>query len=151
MIHIPSCSHYQYITNQALNHDPMTHIDPIIAVRDVEASSEWYQQVFGCKSMHGGSEFDVLVTQNEEVMICLHKWGAHGHPTMITPGTNSGNGLILYFRTENMKGIRQNLEKIGSLVDQDIQLNPNSGQMEFSFRDPDGYYWTISEFHTYQG
>jgi hypothetical protein len=50
-----------------------------------------------------------------------------------------------------MKGIRQNLEKIGSLVDQDIQLNPNSGQMEFSFRDPDGYYWTISEFHTYQG
>jgi hypothetical protein len=27
----------------------MTKIDPIIAVKDVEASSKWYQSVFGCK------------------------------------------------------------------------------------------------------
>jgi len=27
----------------------MTKIDPIIAVKDVEASSKWYQQVFGFK------------------------------------------------------------------------------------------------------
>jgi len=39
----------------------MIKIDPIIAVKDVEASSKWYQSVFGYRSMHGGKEFDILV------------------------------------------------------------------------------------------
>lgn len=129
----------------------MTEIDPIIAVKDVEASSKWYQSVFGCRSMHGGKEFDILVSENDEILLCLHKWGEHGHPTMINPNIIPGNGLILYFRTENINGVRQNVEKIGGLVEEDIHLNPNSTKMEFSLRDPDGYYLTITEFHKYEG
>ncbi len=129
----------------------MTKLDPIIAVKDVEASSKWYQSVFGCRSLHGGKEFDVLVSENNEVLICLHKWGEHQHPTMINPGITSGNGLILYFRVENMKAIRQNVEKAGGLIAEDIHLNPNSTKKEFSLRDPDGYYLTITEFHKYDG
>lgn len=129
----------------------MTKIDTIIAVKDVAASSTWYQSVFGCTSLHGGNEFEVLVTGNKEVLICLHKWGAHEHPTMIGPNISPGNGLILYFRTENMHLIRQNVEKIDGIIEEDIHLNPNSRKMEFSLRDPDGYYLTITEFHTYEG
>jgi len=51
----------------------MTKIDPIIAVKDVEASSKWYQSIFGCRSMHGGNEFDILVSENNVVLLCLHK------------------------------------------------------------------------------
>ena len=129
----------------------MTKIDPIIAVKDVEASSKWYQSVFDCGSMHGGKEFDILVGENDEILICLHKWGEHGHPTMNDPGITPGNGLILYLRTENMNLIRQNVEKIGGVVEEDIHLNPNSRRKEFSVRDPDGYYLTITEFHKYEG
>lgn len=128
----------------------MTKIDPIIAVKDVEASSKWYQSVFDCRSMHGGKEFDILVYE-DEILICLHKWGAHQHPTMTHPNITPGNGLILYFRTENMEGIRKNAEKAGSLIAEDIHLNPNSRKREFSLRDPDGYYLTITEFHRYEG
>src|SRR4030095_16342133 len=95
----------------------MTKLDPIIAVKDVEASSKWYQSVFGCRSMHGGKEFDILVSENDEILICLHKWEAHGHPTMADPTITPGNGLILYFRTENMNAMRQNIEKIGGLIE----------------------------------
>ncbi|GAA0555481.1 hypothetical protein GCM10009415_41830 [Chitinophaga japonensis] len=101
--------------------------------------------------MHGGKEFDILVTENDEVLICLHKWGSHEHPTMMNPEITPGNGLILYFRTEHLNSIRQNVEKTGGTVEEDIHLNPNSGKMEFSLRDPDGYYLTITEFHTYEG
>jgi len=125
-----------------------TKIDPIIAVKDVEASSKWYQSVFDCRSMHGGKEFDILVTENDEILICLHKWGEDQHPTMINPGITPGNGLILYFRTENMDVIRQNVEKIGGSIAEDLHLNPNSRKKEFSLRDPDGYYLTITEFHS---
>lgn len=129
----------------------MTKLDPIIAVKDVEASSKWYQSVFGCRSMRGGKEFDILASEDDEVLICLHKWGAHGHPTMTNPTITPGNGLILYFRTENMEMLRQNIEKIGSTIEEDIHLNPNSTKKEFSLRDPDGYYLTITEFHKYEG
>jgi predicted enzyme related to lactoylglutathione lyase len=127
----------------------MTKVDPIIAVKNVEVSSRWYQSVFDCRSMHGGKEFDILVIDNDEVLICLHKWGEHGHPSMANAGITPGNGLILYFRTENMNRIRQNAEKTGGFIAEGIHLNPNSAKMEFSLRDPDGYYLTITEFHKY--
>ncbi|MDY7394320.1 glyoxalase [Aureibaculum sp. 2210JD6-5] len=129
----------------------MMKIDPIIAVKNVEASSKWYQTIFGCKSMHGGKEFDVLVSEDNEVLICLHKWGADNHPTMTNPNIVPGNGLIIYFRTDNMEQIRENIKKMGSTIEEDIHLNPNSKKKEFSLRDLDGYYLTITEFHNYEG
>ena len=129
----------------------MTKLDPIIAVKDVEASSNWYQQVFGFRSTHDGNVFAVLESEEDEILLCLHKWGEHEHPTMTDPGIAPGNGLILYFRTDNMNRVRQNAEKIGALVEEEIHLNPNSLRKEFSLRDPDGYYLTITEFHRYEG
>ncbi|HWB27969.1 MAG TPA: VOC family protein [Chitinophagaceae bacterium] len=129
----------------------MIKLDPIIAVKNVEASSAWYQSLFGCRSLHGGKEFDVLVTGDKEVLLCLHSWEAHGHPTMMNPDITPGNGLILYFRTGDMNAIRQNAERMGVAIEEDVHLNPNSQKMEFSVRDPDGYYLTVTEFHVYEG
>ena len=129
----------------------MAKIDPIIAVKDVEASSRWYQSKLKCQNMHSGKDFDILVSENDEILICLHKWGEHGHPTMANPGIAPGNGLILYFRSENMNEVRQNVSKMGATVEEEIHLNPNLTKMEFSFRDLDGYYLTVTEFHKYEG
>lgn len=129
----------------------MTKVDPIIAVKDVEASSKWYQSIFRCRSLHGGKDFDVLVSENNEVLICLHKWEEHDHPTMTNPTITPGNGLILYFKVEDINFIRENVEKTGSPVEEDIHLNANSTKKEFSLRDPDGYYLTVTEYHEYEG
>jgi len=126
----------------------VTKLDPIIAVKDVEASSRWYQSVFECRSAHGGEEFDILVAEKNEVLLCLHRWGAHEHPTMLHSGDLIGNGLILYLRTENMEQIRQNVKKLDLEVEEEIHHNPNSQKKEFSLRDPNGYYLIITEFHT---
>ncbi|MDF3025989.1 MAG: glyoxalase [Fluviicola sp.] len=129
----------------------MNKIDPIIAVKDVNLSAAWYQSVFECKRKHGGSDFAVLEDENNEILICLHKWGEHAHPTMVNPTITAGNGLILYYKTDNLVAIRQNIEKMRYPVEEEIHLNPNSMKKEFSLRDLDGYYWTISEYHTYEG
>ena len=34
---------------------------PLICVRDVEASSRWYQRLLGCRSDHGGPNYERLV------------------------------------------------------------------------------------------
>ena len=129
----------------------MIKLDPIIAVKDVAASSKWYQSVFGWKRTHGGDNFAVLVSDNDEIILCLHKWGEHEHPTMMNQTISPGHGLILYFRTENMNAIRQNVEAMGYPVEEEIRVNPNSTRKEFSLRDLDGYYLMISEFHVYGG
>jgi uncharacterized glyoxalase superfamily protein PhnB len=126
-------------------------LDPILVVQNVEESAKWYQEIFGCRSMHGGNEFEILVSKDDSVLICLHKWGAHDHPTMKKPGITPGNGFILYIRTENMDEIYQNAERMGYAVEEAIHMNPNSGKKEFSLRDPDGYYLIITEFHQYKG
>ena len=129
----------------------MMKVDPIIAVKDVEVSSKWYQSIFGLRSMHSGNEFDILVDKNDEVQLCLHKWGEHDHPTMQTSNMSTGNGLILYFRTENLEQIRENLKNMNYNVLEEIQISPNSRRKEFSFRDSEGYYITVAEFHKYEG
>ena len=129
----------------------MIKTDPIIAVNDVERSSKWYQSLLGCKSIHGGNEFDILADENNNVILCLHKWGEHEHPTMINQKITPGNGLLLYFRTNKMGTIRKNAEKIGGEMEEEIRINPNTGKKEFSLRDPDGYYLTITAYHDYEG
>lgn len=129
----------------------MIKTDPIIAVKDVEKSSKWYQAILGCKSIHGGTEFDTLVDKNNEVVICLHKWGEHEHPTMKNQNIRAGNGLILYFRTYKMDVIWAAAKNAGCAIEKDIHKNHNTQKREFSLRDLDGYYLTFTEYHTYQG
>lgn len=129
----------------------MTKLDPIIAVKDVNASAKWYQSVFGCKRTHGGNTFAVLEDENEEIIICLHTWGEQEHPTMKNPDITPGNGLVLYYKTENLDLIRLNMEKMSYPLEEDIHVDLNSMKKECSLRDPDGYYITITEYHKYEG
>jgi predicted enzyme related to lactoylglutathione lyase len=127
----------------------MMKLDPIIAVKDIEASVKWYEQIFGFKKAHGGKDFAVLINENDEIILCLHKWGEHQHPSLTDQNTATGNGLLLYFRTDNMEAIRKNVEAMGYIIEEEIHLNPNSLKKEFLLRDQDGYYLTVTEYHKY--
>jgi catechol 2,3-dioxygenase-like lactoylglutathione lyase family enzyme len=129
----------------------MTRLDPIIAVKDLKGSSKWYQKILGFRNNHDSNHFVVLVSDDNEITLCLHPWAAHEHPTMTNPNITRGNGLILYFRTDNMSTIYENALKAGCAIEEDIHLNPNSRRKEFSIRDPDGYFLTVTEFHKYEG
>lgn len=129
----------------------MTRLDPIIAVKNIEASARWYHLVFGFKNAHGGKDFAVLKSEDDEIILCLHQWGEHNHPSLKENNRTVGNGLLLYFRTENIDTIRKNIEKINCKIEEEVHLNPNSLHKEFSFRDLDGYYLTVSDYHKYQG
>lgn len=130
----------------------MTRLDSIIAVKDVEASARWYQQIFGFRNAHGGGDFAVLLAKDEdEVMLCLHAWEAHHHPTLTDSSTPAGNGLLIYFRTENITEVRQRLEDANWPLVEKEHMNTNSLRKEFSFRDPDGYFLTVTEWHEYEG
>ena len=129
----------------------MTKLDPMIAVKDVQASAQWYQKIFGFSNAHGGKHFAVLTNYDNEIILCLHAWERDGHPTLTNLDITAGNGLLLYFRTSDWKEIKRNLDEIGWVIEEEIHTNTNSLRKEFSFRDPDGYFLTVTEFHEYEG
>ena len=48
---------------------------PLIAVKDVPASSRWYQKLLGCISGHGGDEYEQLIDPaTGEMILQLHHW-----------------------------------------------------------------------------
>ncbi|MBK8054286.1 MAG: glyoxalase [Saprospiraceae bacterium] len=123
----------------------MTRLETIIAVKDVDKSSKWYQDLLNLKSTHGGGNFEMLADKNGTVILCLHRWEEHDHPTMRDPNITIGNGLILYFRVSDLKNIWNKAVNLNLVIEQKLHLNTNSGQQQFILKDIDNYYLIISE------
>ena len=75
----------------------------IIGVNNVRASFKWYQSLFGQReTAPAHDEFGQLLDSDGTVLLCLHEWGAHGHPTLMSPDhAIPGNGLLLFFRVDD--------------------------------------------------
>jgi predicted enzyme related to lactoylglutathione lyase len=75
----------------------------IIGVSDVPGSFKWYQSLFGQpETPPGHDHFGQILDTDGTVLLCLHKWGAHEHPTLISPKeAPPGNGLLLFFRVDD--------------------------------------------------
>ncbi len=113
---------------------------PLIAVRDVEASSRWYQRLLGCKSGHGGIEYEQLVDKDGTLILQLHDWDAHEHPHMGNPATKPyGNGVLLWFQIEDFDVAVARARELSAEVLEGPQVNPNANHREIWLRDPDGY------------
>jgi len=127
----------------------MIKLDPIIAVRDIEKSAQWYEQVFNFRRK--GKDLAILYSEEEEIVLCLHPWEMDNHPTMRNREISPGNGLMLYFKTDKLEAIRENAEKAGAKIEEDIHVNPNPNKKEFSIWDPDGYFIIVTAYHEYEG
>ena len=118
----------------------------IVGVRDVHASFKWYQSLLGLPHMAPAHDyFGQILDSDGTVLLCLHEWGAHDHPSLVSPDhAEPGNGLLLFFRVDNFDRSLQNARTLVTQFQEEPNLNPNTETMEFSVRDPDGYYVTIS-------
>jgi hypothetical protein len=55
-----------------------------------------------------------------------------------------GNGLLLFFRLDDFDLALKRARALVDRFEQKPHMNPNTQTREFSLRDPDGYYVTIS-------
>jgi catechol 2,3-dioxygenase-like lactoylglutathione lyase family enzyme len=124
----------------------MKRIWPIIAVRDVQLSSQWYQSLLGSPNNHpGATVFDQILDADGTVLLCLHHWGDHGHPSLMDANDGTpGNGLLLFFRVDDFDIALRQARLLVSQLEEEPHTNPNTATMEFSLRDPDGYYISIN-------
>jgi catechol 2,3-dioxygenase-like lactoylglutathione lyase family enzyme len=118
----------------------------IIGVRDVPRSFTWYRSLFGQpQASPAHDHFGQILDDDGTVLLCLHQWGAHEHPSLTSPDSAApGNGLLLFFRVDDYDAVLQGARGLVSRFEEEPHVNPNTRTPEFSLRDPDGYYVTIS-------
>lgn len=118
----------------------------IIGVRDVPGSFKWYQSLFGQPvATPAHNYFGQILDSDGTVLLCLHEWGAHEHPALISPDRGTpGNGLLLFFRVDDFELAHVRARALVTRLEEEPHVNPNTQTKEFSLRDPDGYYVTIS-------
>jgi catechol 2,3-dioxygenase-like lactoylglutathione lyase family enzyme len=124
----------------------MKRIWTILGVADVPASCRWYQSLFGQPETPPGHDyFGQIADADGTILLCLHSWGEHEHPSLMSPEKASpGNGLLLFFRVDDFACALMRARGLVTQFEEEPHLNPNTQTMEFSLRDPDGYYVTIS-------
>ncbi|HTQ11711.1 MAG TPA: VOC family protein, partial [Fimbriimonadaceae bacterium] len=89
--------------------------------------------------------FGQVLDSDGTVLLCLHEWGVHEHPSLMSPDVATrGNGLLLFFRVDDFGMALQRARALVSRLEEEPHLNQNTRTSEFSLRDPDGYYVTIS-------
>ena len=121
----------------------------IIGVSDVPSSFKWYQSLFGQpETRPGHAYFGQILDSDGTVLLCLHQWGAHEHPSLMSPHNGTpGNGLLLFFCVSDFDSTLESARTLVAQLAEEPRLNPNTRAMEFSLRDPDGYYVTVSAFN----
>jgi catechol 2,3-dioxygenase-like lactoylglutathione lyase family enzyme len=119
----------------------------IIGVNDLPRSFKWYQSLFGQpETSPSHDDFGQILDTDGTVLLCLHQWGAHGHPTLMSPNDESpGNGLLLFFRVDDHDKALNRARALVARFEEEPHVNPHTQTMEFPLRDPDRYYVTISE------
>ena len=124
----------------------MKRIWTIIGVKDVLTSFKWYQSLFDRPETDPGhAYFGQILDADGTVLLCLHAWGAHEHPTLTSPErATPGNGLLLFFRVDDFDAALKRARALVSRFEEEPHVNPNTQTSEFSLRDPDGYFVTIS-------
>lgn len=122
----------------------------IIGVSDVARSFKWYQSLFGQpETAPAHDDFGQICDSDGTVLICLHQWGAHEHPTLMSPDHGKpGNGLLLFFRVDDFDRALKRARALVTRLEEEPHVNPSTGTMEFALRDPDGYYVMISALST---
>lgn len=124
----------------------MKRLWTIIGVQDVPRSFRWYQTLFGQQpTAPGHPEWGQLKDEDGTVLLCLHQWGFHDHPTLQSPAAATpGNGLLLFFRVDDFDAALRRAEALVPALAEPPHRNPSTKTQEFSLRDPDGYFVTIS-------
>jgi predicted enzyme related to lactoylglutathione lyase len=118
----------------------------LVAVRDVEASSRWYQYLLGLRSDHGGPTYERLLA-GETLVLQLHLFKSdHHHGAIGDPGREPGNGVLLWFgETADFDGVVGRAGDLGASIVLAPLRNPPEGggngpaHREIWLTDPDGY------------
>jgi catechol 2,3-dioxygenase-like lactoylglutathione lyase family enzyme len=126
---------------------PAAEAQPLIAVRDVRASSRWYGHLLGAEGLPEHPHRDVYdrVARSGRLLLQLHAWDEEDHPNLVDAGAAPiGHGVVLWFQVPDFDGAVDRARELQAEFVQEPHFNPAPAHRELWLRDPDGYVVVIA-------
>jgi len=120
---------------------------PLIAVRDVRASSRWYGTLFAANSLPDHRHRDLYdrVFSSGRLILQLHAWDEEHHPNLVNANAAPpGHGVLLWFQVTDFDSTVDRARELRAEIILEAQVNPAPQHREIWLRDPDGYVLVIA-------
>lgn len=120
---------------------------PLIAVRDVRASSRWYTELLGADSLPDHSHRDVYdrISCSGRLVLQLHAWDEEDHPNLVNANAAPpGHGVLLWFEVTEFDAAVKRARGLRAEIIEEPHVNPAPRHREVWLRDPDGYVVVIA-------
>jgi catechol 2,3-dioxygenase-like lactoylglutathione lyase family enzyme len=115
---------------------------PLIAVRDVRASSVWYAELLGADTLPDHPHRDLYdrIWRSGRLLLQLHAWDAEDHPNLVNAdAAPHGHGVVLWFQVDDFDSVVERARRLEAEVIEEPHFNPAPRHREIWLRDPDGY------------
>ncbi len=115
---------------------------PLIAVRDVRASSRWYAELLGADAEPEHIHRDVYdrISSSGQLVLQLHAWDEEDHPNLVgADAARPGHGVVLWFQVTDFDWVVQRARDLGAEIIEEPHINPAPQHREMWLRDRDGY------------
>jgi hypothetical protein len=115
---------------------------PIIAVRDVRASAQWYGTLLGAEHQEEHPHRDVYdrIVSNGQLILQLHAWDEEEHPNLMNRAAAPvGHGVLLWFELDDFDAAVERARALKATVIEEPHVNPAPQHREMWLRDPDDY------------
>lgn len=125
----------------------MIESQPLIAVRDVRASSRWYAELLGADSLPEHDHRDVYdrISRSGQIVLQLHAWDIEEHPNLVNAGAAPpGHGIVLWFAVNDFDAVVARARGLGTEVILEPHFNDAPQHREMWLRDRDGYVVAIA-------
>jgi catechol 2,3-dioxygenase-like lactoylglutathione lyase family enzyme len=120
---------------------------PVIAVRNVRASSRWYSQLLGADSLpeHPHRDLYERISCSGRLLLQLHAWDEEDHPNLVNrEAAPPGHGVLLWFQVGDFDAVVARARALGAGIILEPHINPRPQHREVWLRDPDGYVVVIA-------
>ncbi len=126
---------------------PRVRSQPLIAVRDVRASSRWYARLLGAKHLGEHPHRDAYdrLYSGRQLILQLHAWDEEDHPNLVDRrAAKPGHGVLVWFEVDDFDGAVKRARALKAKVVEQPHVNPAPAHREIWLRDPDGYVVVIA-------
>jgi Glyoxalase-like domain len=115
---------------------------PLIAVRNVRASSRWYAELLEADTLPDHPHRDIYdrISCAGQLVLQLHAWDKENHPNLVNANAApAGHGVVLWFQVTDFDAAVARTRKLGAEIIEEPHINPAPGHWEIWLRDADGY------------
>jgi len=130
-----------------MNSKPSVQAQPLIAVRDVRASSRWYSELLGADALpeHPHRDLYERISWAGQLILQLHAWDEEDHPNLVNANAAPpGHGVLLWFQVGDFDAAVERARALQAEVILEPHINPAPQHIEMWLRDPDGYVVVIA-------